>query len=315
MKTPRPPSHRIVPAFLALAFAATASAQTTFTWTGAGLDDNWGTAGNWLGGIAPSDAAAVPENIIRFDANATSRYDSGVVNLTTGFDLSQLIVADVAEPIIIRAGAVNVTLDLIPNAGLPTIDMSAATQDFTIAPNSGVGVALNLGANNHVWDIASGRTLSVLTVTGNTGNTLTFNGAGRTVFGGSADNANLRVVISGGGTVVELNKASTQAVHALGGNATSTIGVGTTLRLSGTGGDQILRSHDLIINGTFDLNGKSEGFDSLTSTDGVSTGVITSSVAGAALLRFSEDATASVNSAYGGIIENGAGVVSLLTRA
>lgn len=309
MKSPRPLSRRIIPAFLALAFTATASAQTTFTWTGAAANDNWLTAGNWFGGVAPTDAAAVPENIIRFDVNTASRFDTGVVNLATGFDLSQIIIADVAAPVIIRAGATSVTLDLIPNAGLPSIDMSAATEDFSIVQNGTGVLGLNLGAFNHVWNVASGRTLSVLTVTGSTTNTLTFNGGGTTVFGGSADNANLRVVISGAGTVVELNKASTQAVHALGGNATSTIGVGTTLRLGGTGGDQILRTHDLIINGTFDLNGKTEGFDILSSTDGVSTGVITSSVAGAALVRFADEGTAGV---YGGVIQNGAGIVSLM---
>ena len=312
MKSPTPLSHRIIPTCLALAaLAVTASAQTTFTWTGAAGDDNWLTAGNWLGGVAPTDAAAVPENVIRFDVNTTSRFDTGVVNLASGFDLSQIIVADISNPVVIRAGATNVTLDLIPNAGLPTIDMSAATQDFSIVPNGSAGVALNLGSFNHVWDVAAGRTLSVLTVTGSAANTLTFNGGGTTIFSGAADNSNLRVVISGGGTVVELNKASTQAVHALGANATSTIGVGTTLRLgaAGTGGDQIFRTHDMIINGTFDLNGKTEGFDILSSTDGVSTGVITSGVAGASMLRFADEGTAGV---FGGVIQNGAGIVSVM---
>lgn len=312
MKKPRPLAHPIIPTCLALAaLAATASAQTTFTWTGAAGDDNWFTAGNWFGGVAPTDSGAAPENIIRFDSSTNARYDTGVVNLATGFDLSQIIIADVAEPIIIRSGTTSVTLDLIPNGVNPTIDMSAAAQDFTIAPNGAGILALNLGAFNHVWNIGTGRTLSVLTVTGNAANTLTFNGGGTTIFGGAADNANLRVVLSGAGTVVEPGKLSTLAVHALGGNATSTIGVGTTLRLAaaGTGSDQILRTHDLIINGTFDLNGKNEGIDILSGTDGVSAGVITTSVAGPAFLRFAEEGTAGV---YGGIIQDGAGTVSLM---
>jgi fibronectin-binding autotransporter adhesin len=312
MKIPRPLSKQFLPAYLAIAsLTATASAQTTFTWTGAGTDDNWLTGANWLGSVAPADSAAAPENIVRFDSNSAARLDTGIVNLATGFDLSQIAIADIAAPVTIRSGGANVTIDLIPVTGVPSIDMSTATQDLTIVPNGTFAVGFNLGANNHTWNVAAGRTLSVLTVTGNTANTLTLTGGGTTILGGAADNANARIVINGAGTVVELNKNSTPLVHALGGAASSTISTGTILRLgsTGSGGDQIYRQHDLIINGTFDLNGKSEGIDALSSTDGVTTGIITSSVAGSVTLRLSDDGNAG---AYGGRIEDGAGIVSVV---
>lgn len=312
MKQPKPLTRRIAPTFFTLVIlASTAAAQTTFTWTGTGPDDNWLTASNWLGGAAPTDPAAAPDNVIRFDVNSIDRLNTGVVNVATGFDLSRMVVADVAGPVVVRSGPTSVTIDLIPNGTNPSIDLSAAAQDLSFVANGTGILGLNLGAFNHVWTIASGRTLSVLTVTGNTANALIINGGGTTILGGAADNANARIGTTGVGTLVELNKASTQSVHALGGNAVTAIGVGTTVRIGSgaTGGDQIFRTHDLTINGTFDLNGKVEGFDTLASTDGVSSGIITSSTAGPSTLRFSEEGTAG---AYGGVIQDGAGTVSIV---
>lgn len=36
-----------------------ASAQTTYTWTGGGSDDNWSTAGNWSNGVPASSGNSV----------------------------------------------------------------------------------------------------------------------------------------------------------------------------------------------------------------------------------------------------------------
>ena len=115
--------------------------------------------------------------------NSIDRLNTGVVNVATGFDLSRMVVADVAGPVVVRSGPTSVTIDLIPNGTNPSIDLSAAAQDLSFVANGTGILGLNLGAFNHVWTIASGRTLSVLTVTGNTANALIINGGGTTILG------------------------------------------------------------------------------------------------------------------------------------
>ncbi|MEZ0275686.1 MAG: beta strand repeat-containing protein, partial [Roseimicrobium sp.] len=292
-----------------LSLITSASAQTTYIWDGSS-SGNWSTAANWLDGAVPVDAAAAPENIIAFEINSTANLLT-TMDLASGFDLSQIIIVDPAGTVTIRAvNNSNRTIDLIPvGANGTTIDMSAATQDLIFA-NQGTGVlALNVSGASQTWNVATGRTLTTVDVDGSTANILTLTGGGTIVLGGTTDNGSLRVTVAGAGTLVTLAKTSTAAFHALGGAATSVIDAGTTMRITGTGGDQIFFQHDLQVDGLFDLNGQSEGLDGLSSASGVTTGVITSSVAGNVTMRINEQGGVGT---YGGVIQDGSGAITLV---
>ncbi len=289
-------------------FVSTSQAQTTYTWDGE-TNGNWSTATNWLTNVAPVDASAAPENIVRFDSSSTLNLLT-TMDLTSGFDLSQIIVTNPAGAITIRAvNNSSRTIDLIPNGSNPTIDMSAATQDLTFANQGSGTLTLNVSASggSQTWNVAAGRTLTTVDVDGSTSNILTLTGGGTIILGGTSDNSSLRVATAGTGTLVTLAKTSTPGVHALGGNATSTIIAGTTMRITGTGGDQIYYQHDLLVDGLLDLNGNNEGIDGLSSTSGVTTGVISGGT-GTSTLRINEAGT---GGNYGGVIQDGGGVLSL----
>jgi autotransporter-associated beta strand protein len=138
---------------------------------------------------------------------------------------------------------------------------------------------LSLGGDTNV-SVATGSSLELqgngLGATGGN-HTLTNIGPGNVTLSGVADNSAVNVAVTSG--MLILAKTSTSTVH-----ATSTVtGVssGATLQLSGTGGDQIFdgfvatppaTQNDygvLNMNGTFDMNGQTEGFDKLTGTGGV----------------------------------------------
>src|SRR5205807_112001 len=86
--------------------------------------------------------------------------------------------------------------------------------------------------------------------------TIISNSTGIVTLGGAFDNVSLAATVNSGTLV--LNKASTSAIHAIGGALT--INSGGTVQLSGTGGDQIFDSGTVTVNsgGVFDLNAKSE---------------------------------------------------------
>ena len=111
------------------------------------------------------------------------------------------------------------------------------------------------------------------------GNSNTLTATGGTVhLSGSGDNVALAATVNSGATLV-LNKTSTSGVHALGNS--SMINSGATLRLGGSGGDQIFNSAGVTVNGTFDLNALSETVDAL---NGTSSGVVTNNATGTSTL-------------------------------
>jgi len=117
------------------------------------------------------------------------------------------------------------------------------------------------------------------------------------------DNVGLGLTASAG-TVV-LAKTSSGGVHAIGG-AGLTIDGGATVRLGGTGGDQIfdLTGAIVTVNGTLDLNARSEGVTGLSGTgtvDNVSAG-------GSATLTVGTNNQSAV---FFGVIQNTTGTVSL----
>lgn len=288
----------------------TSHAQTTYVWDGS-AGANWSTPANWVDGATPVDAGTAPENIIGFDGNSTANL-SMIMDLSSGFDLSKIIVIDPAADLLIRPPSNSSrTIDLWPAAGDPvTIDMSEATVDVSFGSNGTGNLVLNVANGSQTWDVAAGRTLSTVDVDGSTSQILTLTGGGTIVLGGTSDNASLRVNVTGTGTVVNLAKASSGSFHALGGNATSTINAGTTMKVTGTGGDQIYYQHDLQVDGTFDLNGTTEGIDGFNSGSGITSGVVTNTSATAATLRINENGAGGTG--WGGVIQDGAGIVNLI---
>jgi autotransporter-associated beta strand protein len=295
-----------------LSLVNTISAQTIYIWDGSN-GANWSTGANWLDGTIPVDPGTAPDNQIGFEINSALNLTM-IMDLGSGFDLSRIIVIDPAGDIVIQPPSNSArTLDLLPVVGEPTtIDMSMATRDLSFGTNGTGTLILNVGGTgaSQTWNVAAGRTLSTVDVDGAAANVLTLTGGGTVVLGGTSDNASLTVATSGAGTLVTLAKiGSSAAIHALGGNTTTTIAAGTTMRITGTGGDQVFVQHDLQIDGTFDLNGNSEGFDALSSGSGITTGVITNGGATAAILRLNENGS---GGNYGGIIQDGTGGISVI---
>ncbi|PWU14556.1 MAG: hypothetical protein C5B50_17040 [Verrucomicrobia bacterium] len=130
--------------------------------------------------------------------------------------------------------------------------LGSGTYAGTIANNAG-------GTFN--WSSSASQNFSGA-IWGNTG-TFNVNGPGTLTLSGGADNNALGATINNGGVLV-LAKSSGSSVHALG--ATTTVNSGGTLRLGGTGGDQIFSGVNVTVNsgGVFDANGVSEGMTSLT---------------------------------------------------
>ena len=94
--------------------------------------------------------------------------------------------------------------------------------------------------------------------------TLLKTGPGTLSLGGAVDNPNLRASANAG--TLLLDKASTAAVHAIGGALTV---AGGTARLAGTGGDQIADGIGVTVNsGSFDLNARNETIKFLAGSGG-----------------------------------------------
>jgi autotransporter-associated beta strand protein len=133
--------------------------------------------------------------------------------------------------------------------------------------------------------------------------TITKDGAGTLTLDGTVDNSAVAMTLNAG--VVVLAKTSSSTVHALGAGSTVS---GGTLRLAGTGGDQILDTAAVTVNGTgvFDLNGRNEVIDGLTLSGG---GLVTNSASATTgvLTVGSNGGTVTVS----GIIQNGAGTTAV----
>jgi len=108
-----------------------------------------------------------------------------------------------------------------------------------------------------------------ITLTGNVRGSLTKVDDNTLILAGTIDNGGLGVTLNAG--TLLLAKTSSSGVHAIGGS-TLTIDNGMLAQITGTGGDQIYYGGNVQLNnGTFDLNGNSEGFNQL---NGLATGTI-----------------------------------------
>ncbi|MEI9893427.1 MAG: autotransporter-associated beta strand repeat-containing protein [Chthoniobacter sp.] len=94
-------------------------------------------------------------------------------------------------------------------------------------------------------------------------------GNGTLELSGAVDNTNLSALVTTG--TLDLDKASTSAIHALGGGtggAALIVNTNGTVRITGSGGDQISNGSAVVVNGNgkFDLNSQSETIDALAGT-------------------------------------------------
>jgi len=175
-----------------------------------------------------------------------------------------------------------------PSAATGTLSVNSIADSGTSALGLGANLALNGGIFQYTgagaatttracWllgastiDLPNGDlTLNGAFNSSSSAQQLTKTSAGTLTLGGSGDNASFAIKVNAG-TVV-LNKASDGTHHALGGASTVS---GGTLKLSGTGGDQIYSGVTLTVSsGAFDMNGLSESMTSLSlSGTGISSG-------------------------------------------
>ena len=182
---------------------------------------------------------------LTLNATAINNYSGGTI-INTGTTLSVNAIDN---------GGFNPTA--IPATGTVTLGGTGATLQYTGASPATLGATAPVSGTGTI-DLPSGNLEVDLAKSG----TITKTSGGTLILAGTADNASLGLIVSGG-TVI-LDKASQSTAHAVG--STTTVNNGGTLQLSGTGGDQIYSGVNVTINsgGVFDANGLSEGMTSLT---------------------------------------------------
>ncbi|MDZ7615410.1 MAG: autotransporter-associated beta strand repeat-containing protein [Patescibacteria group bacterium] len=179
------------------------------------------------------------------------------------------------------AGSTTVASGAVLDLNGQTVGAEALTLSGTGAGNGALtnssATAASITGNTSTGSYSVGGTGNI-TLTGNVRGSLTKVNNNTLILAGTIDNAGLGVTLDAG--TLFLAKTSSSGVHAIGGS-TLTINNGTLVRITGTGGDQIYIGGDVQLNnGTFDLNGNSEGFDRL---DGLATGTIVNNASGTAV--------------------------------
>lgn len=214
----------------------------------------------------------------------------------------------------VGTGNIADTRDQIPDTSSVILTGTSATKLAALVLDGESETINNLNgdANSYIQaNASSNATMTRLTVNGggtfsgvfnggnNTGMTLEKALGGTFTLAGVADNPTGRVLVSGGTLV--LAKASTGAIHAAATDVTIT---GGTLKLGGTGGDQIFdQSPVTMFGGTFDLAGLNEGIQNLFGN----AGTVSNSV-GASVLTLG---TNNGSSLFGGLIVDGAGTLAI----
>jgi autotransporter-associated beta strand protein len=257
----------VLPACLLLTLVtATAPAQTTYTWTGGGVNGNWSAAANW-GGTAPP--TSFTNSILRLagTTNTATVVDAALPTSTVGgataaYEIRTLVFAAGGGPFSVSPPS--------PATGVPTVRINT-------------GITVESGNTN-------AQTISTPLTTGSTGNhvwqhdgtgTLTVSGAvlagGSGFFIGGAGNTNISGVISSGGgfngmTFFGPGTVTLSGANTYGGVTTVQSG---TLKLAG-GNDRLPTTTRLQLGagttttavGTFDLNGRSQSVAGLTTLNG-----------------------------------------------
>jgi len=232
--------HRLALAAFALSLGAASSQAATVTWTG-NSSIEWGTAGNWIGGVPGTT------DTVLWNGNSTQNLSG---NTTTARTVGGLTVINPSGAVTISGGSL-----MLGSGG---IDMSAATQNLTIN---------NLNAVNgatQTWNVATGRTLAITTasfaVQGS--QTLTLAGSGAIALGGWVQVGAVGqtgTINQTGGT---LSSTVANRLLFIGHSTNATAGIGVynlsngTINLSGSGGYGIrLGQTGAGADGTFNMTG------------------------------------------------------------
>jgi autotransporter-associated beta strand protein len=199
------------------------------------------------------------------------------------------------------------TTGVIPDAS--TLELAGGNFD-TAAINETVASLIGSGGNVNgsgtLTVLTSGSATYQGTISANT--ILNMAGTGTQTLAGTADNSGGWARVSSGTLI--LAKASSPTVHAIGASHVVglTVDPGATVQLGGSGDDQIYLQTRVTLNGTFDLNGKNEGFQALFGT-----GTVTNSVTDSfsALTLGQDPSTTGTDFTFPGTIEDGIGTVDL----
>ncbi len=258
-------SRHLVFAYLAIALLCVNSKTlraATCTWVGSAGVPAWSAAANWSGKTTPTT-----NDMVSFSASSVAQLSSTCD--ISGLSIFQIIVTDVASAVTIN-GTIGSLGDADAYGG---IDMSSAKSDLTV--NARIGMN-GTGAYRTVqdWNVAASRTLivagAVKVIDGAC--KVRKRGSGLAQIAGVENNDGFGLAVTAG--ILELAKTSGANAHSTTG--VSAISSGATLRLAGSGGDQIDDSgSDGVsgISGTFDLNGRSETIGWLQGDS--TTGVVT----------------------------------------
>jgi fibronectin-binding autotransporter adhesin len=244
-------------------------------WTGNGVDVNWSTPGNWSGNVPSGSNQAV-----HFSSVSQARQTTGK-NDISGLSLS-MVVANIPAACAIVGSGTSFTLD---DGG---IDMSAATNNFSIAQN------ITFSADQ-AYTIASGKTLTLSGSVTDNNFGLVINGAGNFTLSGVLGSGSCALTMNSSG-IMTLSAANTY-------NGNTTVDAGT-LRL---GASNVIPDGsgygNVNVDGTLDLFAFSETVNGLTGV-----GIIDNTTAGTPTLTVgNNDATAT----FDGIIKNTLGTLAL----
>lgn len=225
------------------------------------------------GGWVPS-GVPTPADVAIFDG--TNLTVAVVHDMGGSLTFGELVIANPGGlQTISSIGGFTLTLNGIAGKG---IDMSAATTDFMFASRLGL-------ASNQVWDIASGRTLTLTNIISGA-SSLSKAGAGTLLIGGAG-------IVNTFGD----NTPGTKGLILSNGTVRVVAGSGRAA-LGGSGNGALLT----INGGSLDLNGTTQTVGVVTGTGGA----ITNSSAAAAVLIFGTNDTTTTGNFQGDIDDNAA---------
>lgn len=209
---------------MVLAAGTVTSSAADRTWNAGGDQSSWSDAANW-GGTAP-----VANDSLFFGGSAglTPNNNLAANTVFNGLTFSS------------GAGAFTLSGNQV-NLGGGVTNSSATAQ----------AISLTLGLNSANRDFVTVGDLTVATVSGSSGKPrVVKSGAGTLTLGGTADNSYGSTTVNEGLEI--LAKTSSSSVHALGGDCT--VNTNGTLRIAGTGGDQIFNRVGLRIDGKLQVH-------------------------------------------------------------
>ena len=159
----------------------------TFTWSGGGTDNNWSTAGNWVGSVAPTGVA-----------NETLKFPSGATRLASVDNF--LSTRNFFAGISVATGGYtfSVTNNLSLGSGGLALTGGSGSLTVTLATTAGLYLA-----TNSTLSAATGTTLTLNTpIINESSETLSVAGAGNlTISGGINGSGGLNIAETGTGNV------------------------------------------------------------------------------------------------------------------